>query len=286
MIQANNPGTILQCVQQFGPSIGARKMLEWEFKHAKEAIDSQIYVTYRSSDKESCMRIGSFSRCFCGHLFKVHNKQVGKKLVTNCKDCDCKHFEFVPRRPEEVGQWWLVRRKGFDVTKWKALCKCKHDHTEHKPNEKKCKKCSCFRFMADFCCVSCEKKQEEHQTIYETEEERKMLKLPVQVHFMPLVENRDILQSLAGQLQLGEDIFQYLSGKGLFDMQKYQAERKEIEEKGNEGEVKLKVRNDDGRSGEVNLVIKKQETYTKKNDFKNPERSVQLMNKKPIVKKK
>ena len=51
-----------------------------------------------------------------------------KKLHTDCEKCECKQFKWIPRRPEEVGMYWLVRRKGFDVTKWRAPCKCKHGH--------------------------------------------------------------------------------------------------------------------------------------------------------------
>jgi hypothetical protein len=45
-------------------------MLTWEFMHAKEAIERGIYVTWVSeASKDDCFRVGSQSRCFCGHLF-------------------------------------------------------------------------------------------------------------------------------------------------------------------------------------------------------------------------
>ena len=78
-------------------------------------------------------------------------------MITGCSKCDCKAFKFIPRRPEEVGMYWLVRRKGFDITQWRAPCKCKHGHNEHVPNmSKRCKKCGCFEFTADFACLSCD----------------------------------------------------------------------------------------------------------------------------------
>ena len=87
--------------------------------------------------------------------------------------CDCKAFQFIPRRPEEVGQWWLPRRKGFNINTWKPSCVCKHTHAEHKANRpNKCTKCPCFQFESDFACIGCDKKFEDHETLYETEAER------------------------------------------------------------------------------------------------------------------
>jgi len=117
MIQANNEQTILECVKQFGPAPGAKKMMTWEFTHAREAISSGVYVTWVSrAGKGDCFRVGSESKCFCGHLFKDHQKVLTKKTTkTNCDKCVCKAFSFIPRRPEELGQWWLPRRKGFNI---------------------------------------------------------------------------------------------------------------------------------------------------------------------------
>merc|ERR1711908_149313 len=104
-------------------------MLTWEFEHAQAAEMSGIYMTWKSeSATEDCFRIGANSRCFCGCLFKDHNQVFGKKkFQTNCKNCaNCKEFKFIPRRPEEVGQHWLPRRKGFDINTWRPSCKlCK-----------------------------------------------------------------------------------------------------------------------------------------------------------------
>ena len=124
MIQANNEATILECVKMFGPAPGAKKMLTWEFIHARQAAESGVYLTWRSTlNGQDCFRIGSFSKCFCGDLFKNHEKKVsGKKQITKCKDCKCKEFKFIPRRPEELGQWWMPRRKGFDINKFRAKC--------------------------------------------------------------------------------------------------------------------------------------------------------------------
>ena len=75
MMQATDEGTILQMVQQLGPAVGAKKMLTWEFAHAREAEESGMYITWRSPmAKDDCFRVGTNSRCFCGHLFSAHEK--------------------------------------------------------------------------------------------------------------------------------------------------------------------------------------------------------------------
>jgi len=79
-MQANNPSTILQCLQVTGPGPGAKKMIQWEFEHAQEAEACGVYVTWKSDTaKDDCFRVGKSSKCFCGHLFSSHEKQLGKK---------------------------------------------------------------------------------------------------------------------------------------------------------------------------------------------------------------
>lgn len=51
---------------------------------------------------------------------------VSLKLGNNVACVSC-------RRPEEIGEWWLARRKGFNVHSWRAQCKCRHGHPQHDP---------------------------------------------------------------------------------------------------------------------------------------------------------
>ncbi len=186
----------MQGAQQFGIAPGAKQMMTWEFQHADEAIKSGLYVTWRSpASKDDCFRVGSNSRCFCGHMFTEHEIPLSHKKVskTNCSTCPCKGFKFIPRRPEEVGMDWLPRRKGFNVLQWRPSCKCKHTHEEHQPTaSNKCKSCSCFSFVSDFCCISCDRPYEEHETLYEFEDERKLNKLPTGELFRPLSKDPDV----------------------------------------------------------------------------------------------
>ena len=72
-------------------------------------------------------------------------------------------IRFVPTRPEECGMYWLPRRKDFDVTKWRAPCKCNHTHEDHNPNPPfKCGSCQCYSFNSYFACISCDQSWENH----------------------------------------------------------------------------------------------------------------------------
>jgi hypothetical protein len=136
-------------------------MVGWEFKHASEAIEKGVYVTWVSDKmkqgEDQCFRIGSESRCFCGHLFAAHaNELLKSKVKSACTTCKCSEFKFIPRRPEELGLWHLPRRKGFDLNTWRPSCVCQHPHTDHSVSRPHKCKCGCFNFQSDFCCLSCD----------------------------------------------------------------------------------------------------------------------------------
>lgn len=194
--QAHNEETIREGLQKYGVAGGARVMMSNEYLHAEEAVQSGIYVTYYCpSKKMECFRVGSKNKCFCGHLFAEHNKNIGaKKVNTSCLNCPCKAFKYVPTRPEEVGMWWLPRRKEFDVRTWRAKCKCKHSHEDHAPTRPfRCKACgNCQDFHCDFACISCDMAWEDHEMLYEFEDERRLEKKPVGKDYYPLASTQDI----------------------------------------------------------------------------------------------
>ncbi len=198
MIQANNPKSIMVALHEFGPAPGAKAMMERELVHAKEAIDCGLYITF-SSPKSECFRVGSQSLCLCGHLFGEHSKASKKgRLDFPCGACTCKQYHFMFRRPEEQGLWWLVRRKGFDVGKWRATCKCKHNHEAHDPNTLKCMaRCGCYSFLSEFPCLVCDKNWEEHEVLVETREERLAAGKSVDEAYLPLAKNPEIQREYA-----------------------------------------------------------------------------------------
>lgn len=129
---------LLDALEKYGPAPGAKKMLDWERDAARHAVSSGVYVSWRSPKGQDCTRVGPESLCFCGHEYSSHGGPTGagwKKNRHSCNhsNCTCVNYSFIPKRPEEAGEWWLVRRKDFDIRTYQAKCKCKHAHTEHDP---------------------------------------------------------------------------------------------------------------------------------------------------------
>lgn len=190
MIQATDKASIRKAVEQFGPAPGARVMMDMERAAAEAAVASGTYIVWRiPSSRNDCTRVAPNSRCFCGHIAREHSL---KPRAFPCGFCTCRNFAFVPQRPEEVGEWWLPRRKGFDVRTWRAMCKCSHSHEDHDPNFHSCRMCGCSTFTSAFLCIACDRHWEEHETLVETEQERRAEGRKVGQEFMPLADTPDI----------------------------------------------------------------------------------------------
>ena len=207
MFQPKTESQVLSGMKAFGLAPGARKMMGWELKHAREAIESTVYITFTSpSSKESCgcFRVGSESLCFCGHKFTSHKHSMSP-FRTGCENpkCTCPKFAFMFARPEQLGMYWMPRRKGFKLSEWAAGCKCKHSHADHNPKSLGCKICGCYSYMGDFPCISCDQPWEEHQTTYETERERRIEGKPVLDAFLPLADNPITQEEMIKQIDGG-----------------------------------------------------------------------------------
>ena len=190
MIQATNIESIRNAVNRFGVAPGAQTMLNLEKVAAEFAISNGVYITWRlPQSQQDCTRVGPGSKCFCGHFFEDHNLS---KKTNPCTSCRCNSFKFIPQRPEEVGEWWLPRRKEFDIRTYEVKCKCSHGHTQHDPIRLSCKMCSCYNFTSNFLCLVCDKHWEEHETMYETENERRKEGRLVLENFMPLESQKDL----------------------------------------------------------------------------------------------
>jgi len=187
--------SIKAAVAQYGPAPGAAKMLDGELQAAKEALESGRYVVWRNSTsgQDFCARVGSGSRCFCGHHYSSHKYIKPNSPSSVCVDCDCKAFAFVPKRPEEVGDYWLPRRRGFNVHNWRAECRCKHGHDSHatKPPHR-CKSCGCSSYQSKWCCLVCDGTWADHETLWETKDERARDGRPVGDAFLPLSHDVDL----------------------------------------------------------------------------------------------
>lgn len=172
-----------------------KKLFDPEREAALQAIHTSIYVGWRClGNNFDCIRVGDNSKCFCGHQLNEHAKfTASRKQTLEClaQSCSCKQFAFIPSRPEEIGEWWLQKRPGFDLSSWRAKCRCKHTHEEHNPNSnRKCriKSCTCFAFDSNFLCAACDKHWEEHETVFDDLNSRQQKGLPYGEEYLPFHE--------------------------------------------------------------------------------------------------
>ncbi|XP_032232766.2 protein FAM221B isoform X2 [Nematostella vectensis] len=178
--------------EEFAPRV--KKLFDPEREAALEAIETGIYIGWRiPSFKHDCVRVGSSSKCFCGHSLSEHGRYDSNSVRVPCgmAGCKCKAFAFIPSRAEDVGEYWLQRRPNFDPRSWRAKCKCKHTHEEHvATGMRQCRiaGCGCGRFFSNFLCCACDKHWEEHETVFETERMRKDEGIPYGEAYLPFHE--------------------------------------------------------------------------------------------------
>ena len=56
----------------------AQAMFQSEIDAAREAIEQDLYISYRQPGKDfDCYRAGSTSKCFCGHMLNEHARYTG-----------------------------------------------------------------------------------------------------------------------------------------------------------------------------------------------------------------
>uniref|UniRef100_H0X5L9 Family with sequence similarity 221 member B n=1 Tax=Otolemur garnettii TaxID=30611 RepID=H0X5L9_OTOGA len=152
-------------------------LFQWEKNAALNAIQTGLYIGWRCPHYLwDCFRIGDESKCFCGHLLREHRIISDISVPCNVSQCRCLMFCFIPSRPEEVGEFWLTRRATFDPKAWRAQCRCKHSHEEHAATGShpcRHRDCCCRYFESNFLCAACDRRWEEHETFFETEETRR-----------------------------------------------------------------------------------------------------------------
>uniref|UniRef100_S4RV47 Uncharacterized protein n=1 Tax=Petromyzon marinus TaxID=7757 RepID=S4RV47_PETMA len=136
-------------------------------------VGAGVYVGWRCPDFTwDCIRVGESCHCFCGHLLVDHHSYTGQSVHVPCAKpgCGCRAFAFIPSRPEEVGEFWLRKRPGFEPESWRAKCRCKHSHDAHHPRGSlSCKtKEQWFRMFLhlQYHCHPLEKKHHVHNDIF------------------------------------------------------------------------------------------------------------------------
>uniref|UniRef100_A0A8C0H813 Family with sequence similarity 221 member B n=1 Tax=Chelonoidis abingdonii TaxID=106734 RepID=A0A8C0H813_CHEAB len=158
---------------RFGSEV--QELFHLEREAALQAMQTGLYVGWRCPEYLwDCFRVGDLSKCFCGHLLREHQVRVETRAWVPCTmpSCKCQNFIFIPSRPEDVGEFWLRKRVGFDPSTWRATCRCKHSHEEHAPHPAE-HGCWCVSFESNFLCAACDRRWEEHETFFETAEMRR-----------------------------------------------------------------------------------------------------------------
>lgn len=186
-----------------GPKV--KKLFDAEREASLEAQQTGIYIGWRCPEyKWDCQRVGRSSRCFCGHLLAEHDKYNGQSVRVPCRQpsCICKAFAWIASRPEDVGEFWLPKRRDFDPTTWRMTCRCKHTHEEHDPNgQHRCRKCGCAIFSSSSVCAACDRHWEEHETFFDTTATRREKGLPFGSDHLPFAE----IPTLRNMVLTGED---------------------------------------------------------------------------------
>lgn len=193
-------------VLQFGPSAQSRLMLNREHEAAVVSAETGTYAVWRNESckdpahADFCSRVGPNHKCFCTHTLQEHQRPMKKGRFVqppSCTACGCRGFQYVPNEPEEVGDTWLSRRKGFVAGSWYPKCRCTHGSNDHDPVSMKCKACTrCFRFDAHYACAVCDGMGSDHMTMFETEAERLAAGRVVGPAYAPFFDDQEIRDAL------------------------------------------------------------------------------------------
>ncbi len=179
---------ISEAVNIHGAAPGGVACLRGEEEAAQESLENGLYITWGPKEdcfrliredsvrekyeggREQCCRVGSLSVCLCGHKL-IDHKEVHKKSSfirppkCNKSGCRCFGFNYMPSRPEECGQWWLPRRKDFDLKAWRRVSTTAYSLFFH----------SLQRVQSnpeEYACIGCDLKITDHETMFETRQQR------------------------------------------------------------------------------------------------------------------
>lgn len=184
-------------ISKHGVTPGGIAMMRTETVAATESISSGMYIAWLPhpsassmlhsdafegirSNTSQCCRIGSETVCMCGHALRDHQavkmpKSSGYIKPPNCLQCKCKGYNYCPSRPEECGQWWLPRRKDFNLTQWRSRIRM-NPH--------------------DYSCIGCELKVSDHETLFETRSARIARGAAVDEDYLPLSDDKKLREQV------------------------------------------------------------------------------------------
>lgn len=197
---------IESCIAQHGVNPGGHAMMHAEADAARASIASGLYISFLPhpncrltgdayeglrNGTSQCCRVGPESFCIhCGHTLATHAivplpKRAGYIRPPTCGGirCRCPGYSYAPARPEECGQWWMPRRADMNLDAWR-------ERVRQNPHE--------------YCCIGCEQKISDHETIFETRGMRVDRGAAVDEAYVPLSEHRVLTeQVLEGRAPIG-----------------------------------------------------------------------------------
>ncbi|KAL4495486.1 hypothetical protein ABPG72_020227 [Tetrahymena utriculariae] len=155
-----------------GEADGGKELSKEQFQEIlqkyHESWQNRVYVHFARTDVfKECVRVKPPCLCFCGHHFKTHEwwDSQTKQIKCRAPGCQCGKYRYLHHQ----GSWFL-------------MCKCKHTAIDHNPNGAPgpCSKagCACSGFQTSFSC-QCGGSWQNHDTIVDTEEERRQQGKPV-----------------------------------------------------------------------------------------------------------
>jgi hypothetical protein len=125
--------------------------------------------------------------------------------------------------------------------------------------------CGCRGFISDFCCIGCDGKFEDHETLWETERERQQLRKSIRMEYLPLATSPAIQQET--MKKLGID--------GRSAEQRFLDEMRQEEESKDTNPLMTLALNDGKRGGpQVNVVIDTRKNMAPKQNLQKPEKSI------------
>lgn len=196
---------IEDAIATHGVTPGGSAMLKSEEKAARESLSSGVYIMWAPHPSKTtltsaafegirdgtsqCARVGADSLCLCGHSLSQHKKLTISKsrrgyikppvcAAPGCRKCGSEGFSYCPSRPEEVGQWWLPRRKNFSLKDWVK-------RVQEIPEE--------------YCCLGCEQRVSEHETIFEYKADRASRGAAIDEAYVPLHDNPWLSDQVLGE---------------------------------------------------------------------------------------
>eukprot|EP01071_Lankesteria_metandrocarpae_P008350 Lankesteria_metandrocarpae@DN4943_c0_g1_i2.p1 len=163
---------------------------EAEYKALRQKADdvrkNSLFVYWRHRPTGTdCHNVGPSTPCFCRHRYREHAwfETSSKKVRCRMPGCGCQLFNYIPVQGSR------------DIK-----CRCKHSWTDHDPVKKRCNKCSCSQFHSTLRCGGCDNPWVDHETAFETAEERSRLGKPAYRGFMEAAPSAAALGGITGFL--------------------------------------------------------------------------------------